>query len=126
MCHWNAGSLGGGHRSRDARNDLDGNPCMSQHEHLFRAAAEHERVSPFQPYDVLALPGCTDHETVDGVLFDARPSGALAYAEALRARHTTQRFSVHEGVVQNQIGLFHAPQRTNGPELRITWTGSNQ
>ena len=117
---------GSGDGRRDARNDLDSDPCMSQREHLFRAAAEHEGVSAFQPHDSFALPGRTDHEPVDGVLFDARPPGALADAEALCACQTAKCLGIDEGIVQNQIGLLDAPQRANRPQLRVTGAGSDQ
>ncbi len=122
----NPGSFRSGDRGRHAWNDLDSNAGMREHEHLFRAPAEHERVSALQPHDVLALPGRTDHQAIDRLLLDAGSPGALADTEALRPRETAKRLGIDEGVVQNEIGFFDAPQCAKGPQFRITGTGADQ
>jgi hypothetical protein len=99
---------------------------VGEDEHLFRAPAEHEGVSALQPHDTLAAPGCANHETVDGLLFDTGSTGALAHAEALGLRQAAERVGVHQGVVQHEIGLFNASKRANRPELGVARTSTDQ
>jgi predicted DNA-binding protein (UPF0251 family) len=126
MRHGNTRSLGRSDRGGDPGNNFDGNPGMSQHEHLFGTATEYERIATLQSHDTFALPRRTDHETVDRVLLDAGSTSALADTKTLRPRQAAERFGIDQRVVQNEVGLFNAPQRTKGPQLRITGSGTNQ
>ena len=122
----NARSLWRGNRGGHAGNDLDGDTGLREHEHLFRASAEHEWIAAFQPHDAFALPRGANHQAIDRFLFDTRSTGALANTKALRVCQTTQRFGIDERIVQNKIGLFDAPQSAKRPKLRIARTGTHQ
>jgi hypothetical protein len=122
----NARSFRRGNRSGHAGNDLDRDTGLRQHEHLFRASAEYEWVAAFQAHDAFAKPRCANHQAIDRVLFDTRSTGTFTNAKALPMRQTTERFGIDERIVQNEIGLFDAPQRAKRPELRITGTRTHQ
>ena len=126
MRQGNAGSFRSGDRSGDTGNNVHVDASVREHEHLFCAPAEHERIPTLQPHDSLALPCRTDHQSIDRLLFDTGSPGALADAEALRARETAERLGIDQGVVQNEIGLFDSPQCAKSPEFRIARTGADQ
>jgi hypothetical protein len=104
-----AGGFRRSDRGRDTGNHFDGDARPREHEHLFCAPAEHERVAALQPDNLLAAARGANHQTIDRVLFDTRPPGSLTDAETLRSRETAQRLGIDQGIVQNEIGLFDSP-----------------
>src|ERR1700741_5560315 len=126
MRHRNSRDPGCRHRGGHTGHDLDGDSRSREHEHLFRAPAEYEGVPALEAHHTLALPRRADHQSIDRVLLDARASRSLADAKTLRPRETSQRFGIDQRVIEHEVGFFHAPERANRPQLRITGTRTHE
>jgi hypothetical protein len=120
MRHRNTRQLRRRDRRADARDNLERDTRHRQRERFLGAAAEHERVSAFQPDDALAGARTANHQAVDRLLADALASRALADAEALRVRQAAERLRVDQRVVQNQVRPFDVLHRTPRPEFWIS------
>jgi hypothetical protein len=99
---------------------------MDQHEHFFRTATKHERVATLEAHDSLTLPCRTNHQAIDRLLPDAGAPGPLSDAKTLSPGKTAKRLGIDQGVVQDQIGFFDAPQCAKRPQLGIAGTGSDK
>src|SRR5512138_253281 len=120
MGYRNAGEFRRCNGGADAWYDLERNTGHCERQRLFGAAAENKRIPALEPHDTLACACRTNHQTVNRFLADAFTPRALADAEALRVRESTQRRRVNEGVIEHEIGLFEIRNRTLRPEVRVT------
>src|SRR6185503_14925209 len=126
MRHRNAGKFWRSDSGRHARDDLEPNTCVRKDERFFSTPAKDERVATLEPDHAFALPSRANHQPVDRLLLHAGAPGALADTETLRPCELPQRLSIDQRVVENEISLLDALQRTNGPQLRVTGTCTNQ
>ena len=112
---------------RDARHDLERDALGCQFLDLFTATAEDERITAFQPYHTLALPGQVHQLLVDLILRHGVIGATLADINPLGITPTQfENCRRHQAVVQHHIGLLHQAQGTEGQQVGITGAGADQ
>jgi hypothetical protein len=114
------GQRGRGHGGADAGHDLEGDAGLGEGQRFFSAAAEDEGVPALEAHHALAALGGADQDAVDLLLGDVVAARALADVEALRLARELEHGRVHQGVVEDEVGLGQPPGRAAREEIRIT------
>jgi hypothetical protein len=121
-----SGQGGRGHGRADAGHDLERDAGLGERERLLASAAEHEGIAALEAHDALAALGGADHDAVDLLLGDVMPARALPHVEALGLARELQDGGVHEGVVEDEVGLGQPRRCLAREQLRISGAGPDE
>src|SRR6476619_980600 len=107
----------GGKAGADAWDDFDIDAGSTQRGKLLAGAAEHQRVTTFQPDHGLAGAGMGDHQSLDLGLLHAVLALRLADWNYLSlATGMLQHLGPDQAVVENHIGRFQGANRFERPK----------
>src|SRR6185312_8762175 len=100
---------------------LERDPRFCQGQRLLAAAAEHERISAFQPDDVQAAPSVEHEQPVDLVLVEP----LAADADRVR-RRLLDELVAYQPVVDEDVAGAHELEPPGGDQAGIARAGSDE
>jgi hypothetical protein len=124
--HWYARQRRRGDGGTDSRDHLERKTRRCQRERFFSTAAEDERVATLQSHDPAAAACRPDQQPDDELLADGRTPGAFPDENPLGRRRKIERIAIHERVVEDEVGLREALDRTPRQQVGIARTRTHE